>query len=169
MGARQRQKGMKRGTKKFDFSDLFIFELSKNHGGNVAHGKRTVRAFAKVAREAGVRAAMKLQFQDLDTYLHPSLLGRDDPRVKRYLASRLSEAQFQQLVDEIHAEGLISMSTPFDEPSVEMLVRLGVEVVKIASSSAADWPLLARVAHTGKPAVCSTRGLTLRQIDAGRY
>src|SRR3990167_7866674 len=125
----------KQNSKQFDFDGLFIFELSKNHAGDVEHGLRTVREFAKVAKGASVRAAIKLQFQDLDSYIHPAQRDSDDPRMKRYFSSRLSEGNFKRIVDEIHAQGLISMSTPFDESSVGMLDRLGVQVIKTASAS----------------------------------
>ncbi len=151
---------------RFDFNDLFIFELSKNHGGDVAHGIRTVKAFGKIARAQKVRAAMKLQFQNLDTYIHPQERAKDDPRIKRYFASRLTEAEYKKIIDAIHDEGLISMSTPFDEESVDMLERLNVHVIKIASSSAADWPLLERIARSKKPVILSTGGLTMDQMDA---
>ena len=57
------------------------------------------------------------------------------------------------------------MSTPFDEESVDMLDRLGVRVVKIASSSAKDWPLLKRIVKSEKPVVCSVGGLPINDID----
>ncbi len=153
-------------SNKFDFNNLFIFEVSKNHAGNVDLGKRLVKEFSKVAKDAGVRAAIKLQFNNLDTYIHPQYRKSDDPRMRRYFSSRLSEKQFKEIVDEIHKENLISMSTPFDEESVDMLDRLGVQVVKIASSSATDWPLLKHVVKLKKPVVCSVGGLLLEDIDA---
>lgn len=148
------------------FEGLIIFEMSKNHGGDVAHGVKTVREFSKIAKDSGINAAIKLQFQDLDTYIHPHFRGSDDLRMKRYFASRLSEKQFKQIVDEIHAQGLVSMSTPFDEKSVDMLDRLGVQVIKIASSSATDWPLLQRVVESRKPIICSIGGLRIEEVDA---
>ena len=155
----------KTNSAEFDFNNLFIFEVSKNHAGSVDLGKRLVREFSKVAKDAGVRAAIKLQFQNLDTYIHPQYRSNDDPRMKRYFSSRLSEEQFKEIVSEIHKEDLISMSTPFDEESVDMLDRLGVRVVKIASSSAKDWPLLKRIVKSEKPVVCSVGGLPINDID----
>ena len=58
--------------KEFDFNGLFIFEVANNHQGSVAHGHRTIREIGRVAKAAGVRGAVKLQFRDLDTFIHPS-------------------------------------------------------------------------------------------------
>ncbi|MFZ2484665.1 MAG: N-acetylneuraminate synthase family protein [Minisyncoccia bacterium] len=157
--------GKQKDSSKFDFNNLFIFEVSKNHAGNVDLGIRLVKEFSKVAKDAGVRAAIKLQFLNPDTYIHPTHRDSDDPRMRRYFASRLSEEHFGQIVDEIHSQGLVSMSTPFDEESVGMLDRLGVEVIKIASASATDWPLLERIVQSKKPVVCSVGGLSFKDTD----
>jgi len=57
------------------------------------------------------------------------------------------------------------MSTPFDEPSVDLIEELGIEIIKIASCSFTDWPLLERIANTDKPIIASTAGAALDEID----
>lgn len=150
----------------FDFNGLIIFEMSKNHGGNVEHGIHTVHQFAEVAKQKGVRAAVKLQFWDLNSYIHTQHKERGDERMKRYYSSHLHEWEFKMIVDEIKANGLISITTPFDEASVDAIDRLGIEVIKVASASASDWPLLSRMVQSKKPVVCSTGGLKIQEIDA---
>jgi len=152
---------------KFDFNDLFIFEMANNHQGVFEHGLRIIRAMASVARKTGVRAAMKLQFRDLDTIVHPEHRENSDNRfVKRFMSTKLSDEHFSQYVEETHNAGILSMCTPFDEPSVDRIEKLGIQIVKIASSSANDWPLLERAVSARKPMVCSTGALTLREIDS---
>jgi quercetin dioxygenase-like cupin family protein len=55
--------------------------------------------------------------------------------------------------------------TPFDEISVDMCVRHDIEILKVASCSADDWPLLEKIAATGKPVIASTGGLGWAEID----
>lgn len=150
----------------FNFRDLFIFEMSKNHGGDVEHGLKMVREFAEVVQRAGVRGAIKLQFRDLQSYIHPRYQKEGEERMRRYFSSDLSKEDFGQIVQEIKSHGMLAISTPFDEESVDLVDELGVEVIKIASSSAKDLPLLERVVISGKPIVCSTGGLRLNDIDA---
>ena len=52
------------------FDNLFIFEMANNHQGSLEHGLRIVRAMAEIARRRGIRAAVKLQYRDLDTMIH---------------------------------------------------------------------------------------------------
>lgn len=151
---------------KFDFNNLFIFEMANNHQGSVEHGLRIINAMADIAKRHRIRAAIKLQFRDLDTFIHPDFReSKDNKHIPRFLSTRLSEKEFASLADETKNKGLISMCTPFDESSVDKIERLGIQIIKIGSCSAQDWPLLERIAETGKPVICSTGGLAIRDID----
>ena len=52
------------------FENLFVLELANNHWGDLERGKEIVRQFAKVVKENKVRAAIKLQFRDTDSFIH---------------------------------------------------------------------------------------------------
>lgn len=150
----------------FDFENLFTFEMANNHQGSVAHGKKIIKEMGKVAKKHNIRAAVKFQFRDLDTFIHPD--HRDDTKnkhVSRFLSTKLSQDQFAELIKEARANNLLTMSTPFDEASVELLEKMDIDILKIASCSAKDWPLLERAALAGKPTVISTGGLRLHDID----
>ncbi|OGL72399.1 hypothetical protein A3F28_02115 [Candidatus Uhrbacteria bacterium RIFCSPHIGHO2_12_FULL_57_11] len=152
--------------RKIDFEGLMILDLANNHQGSVEHGRRIIRETAAVIRSAGVRGAIKLQFRDLDTFIHPDFKNStENKHIPRFLSTRLSEDQFRELVEETRRQGMITIATPFDEASVDMLERLGVEIVKVASCSAGDWPLLDRISETGKPVICSTAGLEISEVD----
>lgn len=150
----------------FDFNNLFVFEMANNHQGSVAHGIAIIDTMADIAARHGVRGAVKLQFRDLDTFIHPAHRDRtDNKHIPRFLSTRLTEDDFRTLLEAIKRRGLVSIVTPFDELSVDRIERLGVDIIKIGSCSAEDWPLLQRVAETGHPVVCSVGGLTIREVD----
>lgn len=152
---------------KFSFQDLFIFEIANNHQGDVEHGLRIIRELSDVRKGfgGGLRCVVKLQFRD-SSIIHPSHREKSDNKhIPRFISTRLSEDQFKILVDEIKNARMITMATPFDEPSVETALRLGVEVLKIGSCSALDKPLLEEISKAGKPIVCSTGGLSISDID----
>ncbi len=148
------------------FENLHIFEMANNHQGDVAHGMKIIDAAARLAREHRVRAAVKLQFRELDSFIHPTAKGRDDiMHIPRFESTRLDDGQFRQLVDATRKAGLVSVATPFDEPSVGLCQSLGVEIIKVASCSATDWPLIEAIAAADKPVIASTGGLSIYEID----
>jgi sialic acid synthase SpsE/mannose-6-phosphate isomerase-like protein (cupin superfamily) len=150
----------------FDFNHLVVLDLANNHQGSVEHGRRIIEEVAAVTRAAGVRAALKFQFRELDSFIHPAHRSSSaNKHIPRFLTTRLTAQDFASLTAEVRRQGLITMSTPFDEASVGLIEELGIEIVKIASCSATDWPLLERIADCNKPAIFSTGGLTLKEID----
>lgn len=150
----------------FDFRDLFVLDLANNHQGDVAHGLRVIREHGEVVRRHGVRAAFKFQFRQLDSFVHPShQKGSANKHIPRFLSTRMPEADFGRLLGEVRSQGMLAACTPFDEESVDLIVRMGFDLLKIASCSATDWPLLERAADAGLPLLFSTGGLGLDQID----
>lgn len=150
----------------FDFRNLFVLDLANNHQGQVEHGLRIIRAAGEVVRSRGIRASLKFQFRDLDTFIHPGhQSGSNNKHIPRFLSTRLSHADFGTLTAEVRRQGLVTMATPFDESSVELIRQLGIEVVKVASCSATDWPLIETIAECNKPVIFSTGGLSLKEID----
>ena len=57
------------------------------------------------------------------------------------------------------------MTTPFDENSVDLAEELDVDIVKIASCSFGDWPLLEKIVQGDKPIIFSTAGAKFNTID----
>ncbi len=148
------------------FDDLFIFEMANSHQGSVEHGIDIIRAMGKIARKHNIRAAVKLQYRDLDTFIHPDFKDRTDVKhIPRFMSTRLNYDQFTELVSAIRAEGMITMSTPFDETGVEWCMDQGIDIIKVASCSSLDWPLLTKVASARKPLIISTGGKTIEDID----
>lgn len=145
---------------------LYIFEMANNHMGSVDHGLAMIRAFAEVSKPFPFQFAFKFQFRHFDTFIHPEYKARMDLKyIKRFSETELTREQFQQLKDAVDANGFISMCTPFDEPSVDLIEEMGFDVIKVASCSFTDWPLLERIVQTDKPLIASTSAATIEEID----
>jgi len=150
----------------FDFKELFVLDMANNHQGSLQHGRRIIHEMGAVVREAGVRAAMKFQFRQLDTFIHPAHQeGSEFKYIQRFLSTPLKRDEFKLMLDDIHSEGLIAICTPFDEESVDVIVGMGFDVLKVASCSAKDWPLLEEISNAGQPVIFSTGGLAMEDID----
>jgi len=145
---------------------LFVFEMANNHMGRVHHGLEIIRRCAAVSQRYSFRFAFKFQFRHLETFLHPDYKNRlDIPYVKRFQETFLSREEFQQLKETAEHHSFLTICTPFDEPSVDLIEEMGFDVVKIASCSFTDWPLLERIGATSKPIIASTAGATLEDMD----
>lgn len=148
------------------FEDLFVLEMTNNHLGQLDRALRIVRDHSRVARFNNVRAAIKLQFRDIDTFVHPAFRERTDIRyVKRVLDTRLSKEDYAQVVEAIRKSGCIPMATPFDEKSVALCEEFGMPIIKIASADSNDWLLIERIAATRRPVIVSFGGTPLKDMD----
>jgi sialic acid synthase SpsE len=148
------------------FEDLFVLEMASNHQGNLERGLSIVDQYAKIVRFNNVRAAIKLQFRDLDNFVHKDFVAREDIRyVKRVNDTKLTKAEFAKLVEAIKRSGCIPMATPFDEKSVDWCVDFDMPIIKVASADNNDWLLLEKIASTRKPVIVSLGGLSQKDND----
>ncbi len=148
------------------FDELFVLELANNHLGSLERGLKIISDFAKVARYNNVRAAIKLQFRDVDNFIHKDFRGRTDIRyIKKTMDTRMSREDYAEMMEHIRKSGFIRMATPFDEKSVDLCVDLDCEIIKIASSDINDWVLIEKIAKTKKPVIASTGGTSLKDMD----
>ncbi|QNE38924.1 pseudaminic acid synthase [Hymenobacter sp. NBH84] len=150
-----------------DQPPFIIAELSGNHNQSLERGLAIVDAVAA----AGAHA-IKLQTYTADTMTLPGAYRIDDPNslwFGRELHELYQEAYtpwdwHQPLFERAKQHGMLAFSSPFDESAVDFLETLDVPAYKIASFENTDWPLLRRVAATGKPVIMSTGASTLAEV-----
>ncbi|HTW94065.1 MAG TPA: N-acetylneuraminate synthase family protein [Tepidisphaeraceae bacterium] len=148
------------------FEDLFVLEMANNHRGDVQRGLKIIADFSRLVRFNNVRAAIKLQFRDVNQFIHKNFRDRRDIRyIERTLQYQLPKKDMATLVDAIRKAGCIPSATPFDEVSVDLCVELGVQILKIASSDLNDWFLIEKIGKTRKPVIASTGGSSLKDTD----
>jgi N-acetylneuraminate synthase len=148
------------------FDDLFVLELANNHWGRLDRGLKIVEDFAEVVRRNGVRAAMKLQFRDVGSFIHRQHRDRTDVRyIKKVGDTELSWTELAQLVEAIRAAGMMAIATPFDEVSVDKCIEFNLEILKIASSDIRDRVLLEKIATARRPTIASSGGASLADLD----
>jgi len=148
------------------FENLFVLEVANNHWGRVDRGLKIIREHAAIVRYNNVKAAIKLQFRDVDEFIHPEFKGNADNRyIKKTEDTKLSRADFSRLVEEIRSLSCIPMATPFDEASVDLCVDFDMPIIKIASSDMNDWVLIEKIASTRRPTIVSTGGASEKDLD----
>ncbi len=145
---------------------LIIFEMANNHMGQVEHGKNIILALKEKVKDYPFDFAIKFQYRDLDTFIHPDYKERMDLKfVKRFSETRLSEEQFLELKKACEDAGFKTICTPFDEISVDMIEKHKYDYIKIASCSIRDWPLLEKISEASLPIIASTGGAEIEDVD----
>lgn len=145
---------------------LFILEMANNHMGDVAHGIRIVRELREACAGFPFRFAIKLQYRHLPDFIHPDYRARTDLKfVKRFSETALSWDDYRRLKDAIVEHGFLSICTPWDEKSVEMIVAHGFDYLKVPSCYLTDWPLAEKIVATPLPVIISTAGEPFEEID----
>ncbi len=148
------------------FENLFVLELANNHWGNVDRGLKIIRDHAAIVRYNNVKAAIKLQFRDVEEFIHQEFKGSSELRyIKKTEDTQLSKADFARMVEEIRYLSCIPMATPFDEASVDLCIEFDMPFIKIASSDMNDWVLIEKVASTRRPTIVSTGGASEKDLD----
>jgi pseudaminic acid synthase len=153
------------------YKPLIIAEMSGNHNQSLERALDIVAA----AAEAGAHA-IKLQTYKPETMtinVTGGLFDIDDPTslwAGRNLFDLYKEAHtpwdwHRPIFEKAKSFGLLVFSTPFDESAVDFLETLHVPAYKIASFENTDWPLLKKVASTGKPVIMSTGLAKLSDLD----
>lgn len=148
------------------FDGLVILEIANNHMGDVEHGIALIRTFAGIGRDYPFRFALKFQYRFLENFIRENY--RDDERfryIKRFRETALSDAQFAELRAAAKDDGFLLACTPFDETSVDRVVEEKFDLLKIASCSLADWPLIEKIGEVDLPIIFSTAGATATEIE----
>lgn len=156
--------------KYIDTEDVFIIaEVGNNHQGNEDIAIEYIKKFS----DAGANA-IKFQTRNNKYLFSPS--GYNAPYTSEnafastYGAHRekleLSKSSLLRLKQICDENNVLFMSTPFDEPSIDLLEEIGVGVYKIASFDLGNAPLLAKISRLNKPIVISTGGGTFKHIEA---
>jgi N,N'-diacetyllegionaminate synthase len=149
---------------------LIIAEAGVNHNGDIALAKELV------ARAAAAGADV-VKFQSFLTSKLVSPLApkahyqkvSTDPAESQFEMIRkleLSRADHVVLIEECRRHGIAFLSTAFDVESFDMLIELGLELVKIPSGEITNLPFLRHVASTCRPVILSTGMATLGEIES---
>lgn len=149
------------------FDNLVIFEMANNHMGDEDHAKNIIKAYSQfIKKYPKFQYAMKFQMRDLDTLIHVSHKENSDNKaVQRFQSTKLSYDQFVSLKTYASELGFITACTAFDEFALQKLIEIDFDIIKVASCSNSDFPLLNEVAKHDKPTIVSFGGSDDDLID----
>jgi len=150
---------------------IVIAELSANHGGSLSEAV----ALVDLAARSGARC-IKLQTFTPDSLtvrshdLRFTVPAGGSPWDGKLLWDLFKEAQtpyawHEELFEKARSLGLLCISSAFDEESVDLLVDLSVDAIKIASFELINIPLIRYAATSGLPIIISTGMATFDEVD----
>jgi N,N'-diacetyllegionaminate synthase len=150
-----------------DSSKVFVIaEIGINHDGSLNKAFELIDAAAFCGADA-----VKFQTFRADRLMVPSdlrfsqQLPGGESAFAMFRRLELSWEQHRQLKARADRNGVLFLSTPFDEESADFLESLGVPAFKIASSDLTHLPLLRHLARKGKPLLLSTGMSYLREVE----
>jgi N-acetylneuraminate synthase len=146
-----------------------IAEVSGNHNGDVERACKLI----EIAKQSGADA-VKLQTYTPDTMTIKC--DRSDFKVvggpwdghtlyDLYQWAHTPWDWHERLFTKAREVGITCFSTPFDESSLELLLKLNAPALKLASFELLDLPLVEEMAKTKKPMIISTGMATLDEIQ----
>ncbi|HYB96488.1 MAG TPA: N-acetylneuraminate synthase [Vicinamibacterales bacterium] len=147
-----------------------IAEAGVNHNGDLsralllvdeaaAAGADAVKFQTFSAERVAAATAPKAVYQQETT-------GSAGSQLDMLRGLELSRDAHCSLQDRCRERGVIFLSTPFDESSVDLLESLGVPAFKIPSGEITNAPLLEHIAAKGRPVIASTGMSTLEEVQA---
>ena len=149
---------------------FIIAEAGVNHNGDMDLARQLVDAATRAGADA-------VKFQ---TFTAESLLTPEAPKAEYQkqttgsvesqfeMISRLelSAGDHRELINYCEDQGILFMSSSFDESSTDLLAELDVAVYKVTSGEITNLPFLDHVARKGKPMIVSTGMAYLSEVEA---
>ena len=148
---------------------FIIAEVGQNHNGDIDLARKYIKVFADLGADA-----VKFQTRN-NRYLfskdsYEANYNSENAFAKTYGEHRekleLDLKHLQALKSDCHKYGVKFMSTPFDELSVDVLKKIDVDILKIASFDLGNLPLIDKIGSLGKPVVISVGGGKSNQIKS---
>jgi sialic acid synthase len=144
-----------------------IAEVGQNHNGSLQEAINYIEEFSRLGADA-----VKFQIRD-NRYLFANCAYQQRYNSTNSFGNTYGEHREALELDldwlpvlkkACSSNNIKFMATPFDEPSLDRLVRVGVEILKVASFDLGNLSLIRRMASTQIPLVISTGGGNHRHI-----
>ncbi len=153
-------------------SVYIIAEAGVNHNGSLKIAKQLVDAAARAKADA-VKFQTFIPEKVISVYAKKAeyqiaATGGEESQLDMVRRLWLPYDSFRELADYCVQKGIRFLSTPFDLPSLEFLLSLGMPVIKVPSGEITNLPLLLGVSKSGRPVILSTGMSELSEVAFAR-
>jgi N-acetylneuraminate synthase/N,N'-diacetyllegionaminate synthase len=148
---------------------FIIAEAGVNHNGDIEQAKRLI----DTAVESGSNAVKFQTFRTEDLVSRSAQKAEypkniTDPSESQYTMIKkleLSKEAHIELMSYATKREILFLSTPFDKKSVDLLVEIGLPLIKVGSGEITNLPLLEYIASKNIPIILSTGMSTLDEVS----
>jgi N,N'-diacetyllegionaminate synthase len=150
-------------------SCFIIAEAGVNHNGSLELAKQLIVEAKRIGADA-----VKFQSFKADKLVTKNAIKADyqkltsDPNESQYRMIKqleLSESDHQVLLDFCTKEEIQFLSSPFDEESAKMLIKMGLDLLKIPSGEITNTPFLKFIANLKCKVILSTGMSTIGEVE----
>lgn len=146
-----------------------IAEVGQNHQGDFNNAIKYIDTFSRIGADA-------IKFQNRDNkflfseeaynkpYDSNNSFGQTYGKHREFL--ELSRDEMKEIRLYLKKKNLLFISTPFDEPSLDFLISINIDIIKIASFDIGNLPFINKIANAKKPTVISVGGGKADQIKS---
>lgn len=150
----------------FANNDFFVLDMANNHQGSLQHAEGIIDELAERLCIYDAKFVLKFQYRDIPSIVHERFADfPPNKHIPRFMSTALTDDQKLHLKRYAASKGFLTMCTPFDEVSARLVAEHEFDIIKVASCSATDWPLIEAVSEFDGPIVFSTGGLLENEID----
>jgi N,N'-diacetyllegionaminate synthase len=148
---------------------FIIAEAGVNHNGSVELAHRLVDAAADAGADAvkfqTFQAGKLVTAQAKKAAYQQEATGSSESQLEMLQKLELPLSAYPELISHCRERKILFLSTPFDEESTDLLIKLGMSVLKIPSGEVTNLPFLQFLARKALPMLVSTGMATLGEIE----
>lgn len=147
---------------------FLIAEAGINHNGSVEMAKElidmAVRVGADCVKFQKRTPELVLCKEALEAeYQSPNAFGKTYGEHRDFL--EFNDLEFEELYQYANKRGIMMTASPWDTKSLDLLIKLDVPFIKVASADLTNFPFLEKIAQTQKPIVLSTGMVNMDLVE----
>lgn len=148
---------------------FIIAEAGINHNGDI----KTAKEMIKVAKEAGVDAIKFQTFtaeefiKDHDEEYEYESQGKKvkESMIKMFKRHEFSKEEWESIANYCKEQDIIFFSTPQNESNLNLLLDIGIPLIKVGSDDLTNLPLLETYAKKDIPMMISTGMANIQEVE----
>ena len=147
---------------------FIIAEAGVNHNGDLKIAEKMIDKAAEAGADAvkfqtfTAQNLVCLNAKKADYQLETT--NQSETQYEMLKKLELTRDMHKRLIEYCNQKKIIFLSTPFDLESINMLVELGLSIIKIPSGEITNFPYLKRVGSTGLRVILSTGMSSLDEV-----